>query len=177
MGGRDQRQHQLRSTLHGRKLHDADPLEADQRHRPTRHDDVRGGGILSGSTRQEPQRDRRSSDYTLSPKLEFESDIRELTLVDTSKTAASVFGGFTFRPKLADKWTLLTRADLGGGEAFTWSAALRFEYRVKSWAGLMFGYHALGIDTGDASADSNEVEYDVTHYGPVFSLTLHWTEK
>jgi hypothetical protein len=41
----------------------------------------------------------------------------------------------------------------------------------------MFGYHALGIDTGDAGADSNEVEYDVTHYGPVFSLTLHWTQK
>ncbi len=115
--------------------------------------------------------------YTLSPKLEFESDVRELTVVDTSKTSVGVFGGFTFRPKLAEKWVLLTRADLGAGEAFTWSATLGFEYRVKPWAGLMFGYHALGIDTGDASEDSNEVAYDVTHYGPMFSLTLHWTEK
>jgi hypothetical protein len=56
-------------------------------------------------------------------------------------------------------------------------ATLGFEYRVKPWAGLMFGYRALGIDTGDASEDSNEVAYDVTHYGPMFSLTLHWTEK
>jgi len=115
--------------------------------------------------------------YTLSPKLEFESDIQELTVVDTGRTAASVFGGATYRPKLADKWTLLTRADIGAGSAFTWSATLALEYRVKPWAGLMFGYHALGIDTGDAGADSSEVEYDVTHYGPMFSLTLHWTEK
>jgi hypothetical protein len=115
--------------------------------------------------------------YTLSPKLEFESDIQELTVVDTSKTAVSVFGGFTFRPKLSDKWTLLTRADLGAGQGFTWSATLGFEYRIKPWAGMMFGYHALGMDTGDASADSNEVEYDVTHYGPMFALTLHWMQK
>jgi hypothetical protein len=115
--------------------------------------------------------------YTLSPKLEFESDVRELTVVDTSKTAVGVFGGVSFRPKLSEKWNLLTRADIGAGEAFTWSATVGLAYRIKPWAGLMFGYHALGVDTGDAGEDSNEVEYDVTHYGPMFSLTLHWTQK
>ena len=115
--------------------------------------------------------------YSLSPSLEFEGENAELTAVDTGRTAVMVFGGATFRPKLAEKWVLLTRADIGTGTAFTWSASLGFEYRIKPWAGLMFGYHALGIDTGDTSEDSNEIEYDVTHYGPMFSVTLHWAER
>jgi hypothetical protein len=115
--------------------------------------------------------------YSLSPNLEFESDNADLTAVDTGRTAVMVFGGATFRPKLAEKWVLLTRADIGTGTAFTWSASLGVEYRIKPWAGLMFGYHALGIDTGDAGADSDEVEYDVTQYGPMFSVTLHWAQK
>jgi hypothetical protein len=30
---------------------------------------------------------------------------------------------------------------------------------------------------GDAREGTGEVEYDVTHYGPMFSLTLHWNQK
>jgi hypothetical protein len=115
--------------------------------------------------------------YTLSPKLEFESAAQELTPVDVSKTAVGVFGGFTYRPKLSDKWTLLTRADLGGGEAFTWSALVGFEYRFKPWGGVMFGYRGLGIDTGDTDTGTKTLAYDMTHYGPMFSLTLHWMQK
>jgi hypothetical protein len=115
--------------------------------------------------------------YSLSPNLEFESDSADLTVVDTGRTAVMVFGGATFRPKLADKWVLLTRADIGTGTAFTWSASLGVEYRIKPWAGLMFGYHALGIDTGDAGEDSDDVQYDLTQYGPMFSVTLHWAQK
>jgi hypothetical protein len=115
--------------------------------------------------------------YTLSPTLEFEGAAGELTPVDTSRTAVGFFGGLTYRPKLSDKWVLLTRADLGGGEAFTWSGTLGFEYRFKPWGGVMVGYRALGIDTGDADEGTNDLEYEVTHYGPIFSLTLHWTQK
>jgi hypothetical protein len=115
--------------------------------------------------------------YTLSPRLEFESAATQLTPVDTSKTAAGVFGGIAFRPKLSDKLTLLTRADLGAGAAFTWSATLGFEYRFKPWGGAMFGYRGLGIDTGSADEAAHDVEYDMTHYGPFFSLTLHWMQK
>jgi hypothetical protein len=115
--------------------------------------------------------------YTLSPEIEFESDASQLAPVDTSETAAGVFGGLAFRPRLSEKLTLLTRGDLGAGAAFTWSATLGFEYRFKPWGGAMFGYRALGIDTGDADEAATDVEYDMTHYGPFFSLTLHWMQK
>jgi len=115
--------------------------------------------------------------YTLAPTLTFEGDLRQLTPLDTSKTAVSAFGGFTYRPKLTNKWTFLSRADIGGGQAFTWGGMLGFEYRFKPWGGAMFGYRALGIDTGNASAATTNVEYKMTHYGPIFSLAFHWAQK
>jgi hypothetical protein len=126
--------------------------------------------------------------YTLSPNVELEGPVRDVTLVEASRTAVGVFGGATFRPKLSEKWGLLTRADIGGGSAFMWSATVGAEYRFKPWAGLMVGYHALGVDTGDATAasaatlpagtaKSGNIKYDVTHYGPMFSLTFHWKQK
>ena len=99
------------------------------------------------------------------------------TPVDESRTAASAFGGFTYRPKLSEKWTLLTRADLGAGSAFTWSGTLGFEYRFKPWGSIGFGYHALGIDTGEAGEGTGDIEYDVTHYGPVVGMTMHLGQK
>ena len=38
----------------------------------------------------------------------------------------------------------------------TWSGMLGFEYRLKPWLGL---------------------DYDVTHYGPIFSANLHWVRR
>ena len=123
--------------------------------------------------------------YTLSPNIELDGPVLGVRDVDATKTAVSVFGGFTYRPKLTSKLGLLTRADIGGGGAFMWSGTVGLAYRFKPWGGLAFGYHALGVDTGDAAAvplpagtdEGNRVKYDITHYGPFFSLTLHWSQK
>ncbi len=124
--------------------------------------------------------------YTLSPAFEFEGNVTQLTPVDASETAVSVFGGFTYRPRLSDKWWLVSGGDVGAGEAFTWSGTVGVEYRFKPWGGVMVGYRALGVDTGDVpeaatlpatTGDADAVVFDVTHYGPVFSLTFHWAQK
>lgn len=124
--------------------------------------------------------------YTLSPNIALDGPVLGVRDVDATKTAVSAFGGFTYRPKLSSKLGLLTRADIGGGGAFMWSGTVGLEYRFKPWGGLAFGYHALGVDTGDADAittlpagtdEGDRVKYDVTHYGPFFSMTLHWTQK
>jgi hypothetical protein len=47
---------------------------------------------------------------------------------------------------------------------------LGFEYRLKPWGGQVFGYRALGIDTG---GDKDVTEYGVTQYGPIVGLNLH----
>ena len=115
--------------------------------------------------------------YTFGIELEFEGAARELTPIDDSRTAVSAFGGFTYRPRLSEKWTLLARGDVGGGSAFTWSGTLGFDYRMKPWGSLGFGFRALGVDTGEAAAATGEVEYDVTHYGPIIGLTLHFNRQ
>jgi hypothetical protein len=117
--------------------------------------------------------------YTLSPQLNFTVAAQPVS-VDVGRTVTAAFGGFTYRPKLSDKFYVLSGADIGGGQAFTWSATAAVEYRLKPWAGLMVGYHALGVDTGNVPTSGpvvNDVEYDITQYGPVFSLTFHWKQK
>jgi hypothetical protein len=125
--------------------------------------------------------------YTQSPRITLSGPVLGVREVDVSRTATSVFAGFTYRPKLSEKWALISRADIGVGEAFEWSGTLGFAYRFKPWGGLAFGYRALGVDTGDAegiatlpagqASDDDRVKYDVTHYGPFLSLTLHWAQK
>jgi hypothetical protein len=119
--------------------------------------------------------------YTASPNLHFTAPMAPITAgVDVSRTAASVIGGFTYRPKLSPKWTLLSRADIGGGSAFTWSALLGAVYQPNPRLGLMFGYKALGIDTGDVPRSGpvvRDLEFAITQYGPILSLTFHWNQK
>lgn len=115
--------------------------------------------------------------YTLSPKITFSGPAGGATPIDGSKTSVDGFAGFAFRPRFNEKWALISRADIGAGMAdLTWSAVLGLEFRFKTWGSLDFGYKALGIDfkTDDAAAVR---EYDVTHYGPILGLRLHWGAK
>jgi hypothetical protein len=112
--------------------------------------------------------------YTLSPKLEFGTSALQVTPIDASRTSANGFAGFTYRPQISEKWRFLSRADIGGGSAFTWSGMLGFEFRPRPWGGLVFGYKALGIDVGSERDDETVREYDMTYYGPIFGLNLHW---
>jgi hypothetical protein len=112
--------------------------------------------------------------FSLSPKLEFRTPLVELTPIDASRTVASGFAGFTYRPPLADKWTLLSRADIGAGSALSWSATIGLEFRPRPWGGLVLGYRALGIDAGEEQDDHTVREFDVTYYGPIVGLNLHW---
>jgi hypothetical protein len=74
---------------------------------------------------------------------------------------------------------LLTRADIGGGDArITWSAALGAEYRFANWGGLVVTYKGLGIDAGkDATAETISTAFTMTHYGPTVGLNLHWGKQ
>src|SRR5579872_2402281 len=116
--------------------------------------------------------------YTLSPRFEF-ADSR-VTAIDVSKTSVSGFGGFIYRPQLLGNTRFLSRADIGGGTAFTWSATLGLEYQPKTWIGLMAGYRALGLDTGSVARSGPVVKTlasTITQYGPIFSANFHWKQK
>jgi len=112
--------------------------------------------------------------FTLSTKIEFSSPNLSVTPVDASRTAVSGFAGFTFRPELSEKLSFLSRADIGGGSGMSWSGMLGLEFRPRPWAGLVLGYKAMGIDFGKESDDEEIRKVDLTYYGPIFGLNLHW---
>ena len=111
--------------------------------------------------------------YSLAPKVTFEVFDITRTPVDASQTSANAFVGFTLRPQLSEKWRLISRADIGAGDAdLTWSAELGVGYRFKPWGGLAVGYKGLGIDL--QKDDAVVKAYDVVQYGPFFGLNFHW---
>ena len=119
---------------------------------------------------------------SMSPNAHFTGPVGgQLADIEVSKTEVAGVGGFVYRPALAKKVVLLTQADIGGGSAFTWSALGGIEFQVKPWIGLAAGYNALRIDTGSVpksgTAAVSDLQYEVTQYGPVFSLTFHWATK
>lgn len=116
--------------------------------------------------------------FTVRPKLSFTRN-QTIEVIDTSRTSANFFAGFTYRPQLSDHFLLLSRADIGGGDAHvTWSATLGGEYRFKPWGGLVVAYKGLGIDAGrEATTETITTGFDMTYYGPTFGLNLHWGKQ
>lgn len=123
--------------------------------------------------------------YTMAPELAFTGAANQVTPVDGSQTAANGFVGFAFRPKLSEKWTLVSRADVGGGSGFTWSGTAALQFQMTRRSGVMFGYRALGVDTGEVGSASGlppgsgdpAVNFHMTHYGPIVALNLRWGVK
>jgi len=118
----------------------------------------------------------------LSPRVHFTGPVGgQLADIDGGNTKVAGVGGFIYRPKLNDRFTVLSQADIGGGGAFTWSAFGGIQFLIKPWIGLAGGYEALGIDTGNVPTTGSapigtvtgDVKYTVKQYGPVFSLTFH----
>lgn len=115
---------------------------------------------------------------TMSPTVHFTGPVGgTLADLNPSQTKAAAVGGFVYRPKLGKHAVLLTRADIGGGSAFTWSAMGGVELLVKPWLGLAAGYNVLAFDTGSVpkggATPVKDLEFTVTQYGPVFALTFH----
>ena len=114
---------------------------------------------------------------TMSSEIQFNTPNIVVTPVDASRTAASGFAGFTFRPAINEKLRFLSRADIGGGSGMSWSALAGFEYLPKPWLGLVLGYKGMGVSGGSETDEKPIREYNFTYYGPIFGLNLHWGHR
>ena len=116
--------------------------------------------------------------FTFAPTLSFTRN-QTLQVIDTSRTSANFFAGFTYRPKLSEKLSFVSRADIGGGDAnMTWSAVAGVEYQFKPWGGLVVAYKGLGIDASqDATTETISTGFDMTYYGPTFGLNFNWGKQ
>ena len=111
--------------------------------------------------------------FTAGADVRFSAGNEGVTPVDASRTAVYGLVGFTYRPEFRERWRFLSRADIGDGSGFSWSALLGIEFKATQWIGLMAGYKGLGVDIDDNN-DNDLGSYDATYYGPGFGLSLHW---
>jgi hypothetical protein len=114
--------------------------------------------------------------FTIGTDIEFTGAGSGITPVDASRTAVNGFGGVTYRPVLSDRWSFLSRADIGGGTGLSWSAALGFQFRFTPLFGIDFGYKGEGVDFGSDTDNPDNLlqKYDVTYYGPILGLNFQW---
>jgi hypothetical protein len=110
--------------------------------------------------------------YTMSPQLTVATPNVSATPIDASETLANAIVGVTYRPKLSERWRLISRADVGGGSAFTWSAELGAGVAFKPWLGMVFGYKGLGLSA--ESDDRVVTDVDIVQYGPFFGVDFKW---
>ena len=111
--------------------------------------------------------------FTVSTKVSATTSTVSLTPIDASRTAASGFAGFTYRPEISKKVRFFSRADIGGGSGMSWSGVVGLEFLPKPWAGLVVGYKAMGIQFGKDSDEETLRHVDLTYSGPAFGLNLH----
>ena len=112
--------------------------------------------------------------FTLDNAIEFSTLNVSVTPIDANRTAVYGFAGATYRPDLSPKFSLLSRADIGGGSGLTWSALVGVEFRPKPWLGLDVGYKGLGVDFGKSTDGKTIRSVDMTLYGPIFGVNFHW---
>ena len=84
--------------------------------------------------------------------------------------------GLRWQWKFADKWTLVTRGDIGGfgaGSDFAWSALGFIDWRPWKHVGFLLGYRALYQDY-ETGSGSKRFHFDATMHGPVAGITFTW---
>jgi hypothetical protein len=103
-------------------------------------------------------------------KIAFQGPLR--ITAEAEKSWVDPFFGVRMMPQLNEKWSLLTRVDLGGfdvGSDFTWQFHIHAIREITDNASLAFGYRILSIDYDDEEG-ANEFGLDLTMHGPSAGL-------
>jgi opacity protein-like surface antigen len=80
--------------------------------------------------------------------------------------------GVRLQHPIADRWTLVGYADVGGfgvGSDLTWQAAAGVNYAYSKSVSLKFGYRYMSIDY-----DKGGIVYDVTMQGPYLAVGIRF---
>jgi hypothetical protein len=97
-----------------------------------------------------------------------------LSLVDSTESWWDVFAGVRLWTHFTDKWTLVSRGDIGaGGSDLVWNVSFIVNYQYKDWVSTFFGYRVLDYDYDNGSGPSRYA-YDATEQGPLLGLTFYW---
>jgi len=96
------------------------------------------------------------------------------SLVDSNESWWDVFAGVRLHTYFTEKWTLISRGDIGaGGSDLVWNVSFILDYQYKDWGSVFVGYRWLDFDYDDGSGP-DRYAYDATQQGPLAGLTFYW---
>ncbi|MBW1817507.1 MAG: hypothetical protein JRJ60_10130, partial [Deltaproteobacteria bacterium] len=78
--------------------------------------------------------------------------------------------------KMADKWTMILRGDIGGfgiGSDFAWQAVGMIDFQPWKHVSFIAGYRALDMDY-ESGSGLDAFKYDVLMHGPVLGINFRW---
>lgn len=96
------------------------------------------------------------------------------SLVDSSESWFDFFGGVRLWTHFTDKWSLLSRGDIGaGGSDFVWNLSFILDYQFRHWGSVFVGYRWLDYDYSSGSGN-DRYAYDALQQGPLAGIAFHW---
>jgi predicted porin len=96
------------------------------------------------------------------------------TLVDSGDNWWDVFGGVRLSTHFNDKWTLISRGDIGAGDSdFVWHLVFMADYKFKDWVSAFFGYRWMDYDY-DSGSVKDRYAYDALQQGPLAGIAFYW---
>ena len=95
-------------------------------------------------------------------------------LVDSNEDWWDVFGGVKLSTHFNDKWSLISRGDIGaGGSDFVWNLSFLVDYKFNDWGSAFFGYRWMDYDYDNGSG-KNRYAYDALQQGPLAGIAFYW---
>ena len=96
------------------------------------------------------------------------------SLVNSNESWWDVFSGVRLWTHFNDKWSLVSRGDIGaGGSNFVWNVSFILDYQFKKWGSVFAGYRWLDYDY-DSGSGQDRYAYDALQQGPLVGIAFHW---
>jgi len=95
-------------------------------------------------------------------------------LVDSNENWWDFFGGVRLSTHFNDKWTLISRGDIGAGSSdLVWNLFFMADYKFKDWGSAFFGYRWMDYDY-DSGSGQDRYAYDALQQGPLAGIAFYW---
>ncbi len=95
-------------------------------------------------------------------------------LVDSTEDWWDVFGGVRLWTHFNEKWTLISRGDIGFGDSdLVWNVSFMVDYQFKKWGSIFAGYRWMDYDY-DSGSGQDRYAYNALQQGPLLGLSFYW---
>ncbi len=95
-------------------------------------------------------------------------------LMDSNESWWDIFGGVRFWTHFNEKWTLISRGDIGaGGSDFVLNVSFILDYQFRDWGSAFVGFRWMDYDYDNGSG-LDRYAYDAAEQGPLMGFSFYW---